>query len=104
MVFDKIINTAYSFGAAIVVFGAWAKLEHKEFSDNALTTGLMVEAGIFFIYGIMEWRKEPATGQHTSPQQQAPTAKAADGPDVGELTAAVRRTNQILNKVFRTES
>jgi hypothetical protein len=104
MVFDKIINTAYSFGAAIVVFGAWAKLEHKEFSDTALTTGLMVEAGIFFIYGIMEWRKEPATGQHTALQQQAPMATAADGPDVEELTAAVRQTNQILNKVFRTES
>jgi hypothetical protein len=116
MVFDKIINTAYSFGAAIVVFGAWAKLEHKEFSDDALTTGLMVEAGIFFLYGIMEWRKEPATGQHlgqqagpqqqapmAGPSQQAPFAKLPDGPDVEELTAAVRRTNQILNKVFRIE-
>jgi hypothetical protein len=112
MVFDKIINTAYSFGAAIVVFGAWAKLEHKEFSDDALTTGLMVEAGIFFLYGIMEWRKEPATGQLAGQQQQVPTpgpgqqapmAKAADGPDVEELTAAVKQTNQILNKVFRTE-
>lgn len=30
MLLEKIINTAYSFGAAIVVFGAWAKIEHRE--------------------------------------------------------------------------
>jgi gliding motility-associated GldL-like protein len=99
MLFDKVINTAYSFGAAIVVFGAWAKLEHKDFSDDALTAGLMVETGIFCIYGLMEWRKEPAPGQ----QQQAPMAQPPEGPDMGELTATVRRTNEILNKVFRTE-
>jgi hypothetical protein len=44
---DKILNTAYSFAAAIVVFGAWAKLEHKDYGSTALTIGMLVESGIF---------------------------------------------------------
>jgi hypothetical protein len=56
MYFDKIINTAYSFGAAIVVFGAWGKIEHKDMGDTALTVGLLTETSIFVIYGLMEWR------------------------------------------------
>ncbi len=57
MLFDKIINTAYSFGAAIVIFGAWGKIEHKEFGSTALTAGLLTETAIFCIYGMLEWRK-----------------------------------------------
>ena len=105
---EKIINTAYSFGAAIVVFGAWAKLSHKDYSEIALTTGLLTETGIFCIYGLLEWRRHPAPGQTDQiqpiqppmPLQQHPLAGTAD---TGELTDTLKQTNRILNKVFKAE-
>lgn len=92
---DKIINTAYSFGAAIVVFGAWAKMEHKTYSDDALTAGMMTEAVIFCLYGFMEWRSKPAA---TAQLEDKP---ATDGIGMKDLNEAVRQTNSILNRVFR---
>ncbi len=47
---EKIINMAVSAGAAVVIFGAWAKILHKPFADTMLTVGLLTEAGIFLIY------------------------------------------------------
>jgi hypothetical protein len=95
MLFEKIINTVFSFGAAIVIFGAWGKLEHKDFSDSVLTIGMLVETGIFCIYGMMEWMKKPITGE--PPFEQSHT----DGPDMSELTTTMKQTNEILNKVFK---
>lgn len=88
---DKILNTAYSFAAAIVVFGAWAKLEHKEFGSLALTIGLLVESGIFFIYGLVEWRDRPAPGQETP----------NDPHTMDQLNKTMEKTNGILRKIFR---
>jgi hypothetical protein len=93
MLFDKIINTLFSLGAATVIFGAWAKLEHKDFSDQALTVGMLVETAIFCIYGILEWRRKPSQPEQDNPQH-------ADGPELGELTDTMKQTNRILNKVF----
>ena len=91
---DKILNTAYSFAAAIVVFGAWAKLEQKDFGTLALTIGMLVESGIFVIYGFVEWREQR--------QPVAPEEKST-GPDkVGELQQTMEKTNGILKKIFRT--
>ena len=105
MQLDKIINTAYSFGAAVVVFGAWAKLGHKDYSEIVLTTGLLTETGIFFIYGLMEWRKRPSP--ETTEQVHQPSSlnnqPANSGTDTGELTDTLRQTNRILNKVFKAE-
>jgi hypothetical protein len=91
---NKIINTVYSFGAAIVIFGAWAKIEYKPFAGDALTVGLMVEVSIFCLYGLLEWRK-------ADERPQTPT-KEKD-PDLHELTTSVRQTNKLLNKVFRAD-
>lgn len=96
MFFEKIINTVFSFGAAIVVFGAWAKLEHKSFSDDALTVGMLIETGIFCIYGLLEWRKKSEQRE----QVQSPTSGAAN---MDELTSTMKQTNKILNKVFKSE-
>ncbi|MBS1599945.1 MAG: hypothetical protein JST75_17090 [Bacteroidetes bacterium] len=95
MLFEKIINTVFSFGAAIVVFGAWGKLEHKDFSDSVLTIGMLVETGIFCIYGMMEWRKKSGTNEQSSGES------STEGGDVSELTTTMKQTNEILNKVFR---
>jgi hypothetical protein len=97
MLFDKLINTAFSLGAAVVVFGAWAKLEHKEFSDDALTVGMLVEAGIFCVYAFLEWRKKPEQDKNF---QGRPGIGQA--PNMDELTDTMKQTNQILNKVFKS--
>ncbi len=90
---DKILNTAYSFAAAIVVFGAWAKLEHKDFGSLALTIGMLVESGIFVVFGFMEWRK-----QH---QPAPPKEKVAGLDQLDELQQTVEKTNGMLRKIFR---
>ena len=118
---EKIINTAYSFGAAVVVFGAWAKMEHKEYGSIALAVGMLTETAIFFIYGLMEWRGKAAIGaaeeemvEKGLPEnsiaanefiEKKPIAAGgfASPGEVGELTATMKQTNQILHKVFRTE-
>ncbi|HWK02750.1 MAG TPA: hypothetical protein VNS58_03925 [Puia sp.] len=96
---EKIINTAYSFGAAVVVFGAWGKLEHKDFGDTALTAGLLTETAIFCIYGFLEWRKDPVP--QPADQKTTSFGGSASPEEVGELTATMKQTNQILNKVFK---
>ena len=95
MLFEKIINTIFSFGAAIVIFGAWSKLEHKTFSDSFLTVGMLVETGIFCVYGMMEWRKKRTSGEKQFP------ASGDDLADMNELTSTMKHTNEILNKVFK---
>lgn len=102
---DKILNTAYSFAAAIVVFGAWAKLEQKEFGSLALTIGLLVESGIFLIYGLMEWRSRPGTTQlperPETPLPKMPAPPPFDNSQ--ELARTIEHTNLILKRIFRAE-
>jgi len=94
---EKLINTVYSFAAAVVIFGAWAKLEHKDYGSIALTAGLLTEVGIFFLYGVMEWGKASREEDQSKQSQPISTEKAE------ELTSTLKHTNHILNKVFRTE-
>jgi hypothetical protein len=94
---EKIINTVYSFAAAVVIFGAWAKLEHKDYGSIALTVGLLTEVAIFFIYGLMEWNKGPEA------EEQSKQSGPIDPEKAEELASTLKRTNHILNKVFRTE-
>jgi phage-related minor tail protein len=56
---EKIINTVVSVGAAVVIFGAWAKILHKSYADIMLTVGLLTEAAIFLIYAFLP----PAGGE-----------------------------------------
>lgn len=50
---DKVINMVVSIGAAVVIFGAWAKILHKSYADIMLTVGLLTEAAIFIIYAFL---------------------------------------------------
>jgi gliding motility-associated protein GldL len=50
---DKMVNTVVSVGAAVVIFGAWAKILHKSYADVMLTVGLLTEAVIFLIYAFL---------------------------------------------------
>mgnify|MGYP005608645279 FL=1 len=50
---EKITNIIVSAGAAVVIFGAWAKILHLSFADIMLTVGLLTEAGIFLVYAYL---------------------------------------------------
>lgn len=115
MLFDKVINTVFSFGAAVVIFGAWGKIEHKEFGSTALTAGLLTETAIFCIYGVLEWRKKPEAsgdGVMAGDAQLGAEADQRGGPvesatsdvrpeQVEALTDSIRQASQVLTKVFR---
>jgi len=55
--FEKYVNIFVSVGAAVVIFGAWAKILHKSFADIMLTVGLLTEAVIFLVYAWLEMKK-----------------------------------------------
>lgn len=109
MHFEKIMNTLYSFAAGVVIFGAWAKLEHKPYGSIALTVGLLTETGIFILYGLMEWSKTPAkedqpatsNNQSLNPEQTQQLTSSLQ--QTQQLTSTLQQTNRILNKVFRAE-
>lgn len=46
-------NFLFGWGASVVIIGAWAKLTHQPWANVALTVGLMTEALIFAISGIV---------------------------------------------------
>ncbi len=50
---NRLVNVVVCVGAAVVIFGAWAKILHKSFADIMLTVGLLTEAAIFLIYAIL---------------------------------------------------
>lgn len=50
---EVIVNAVVCVGAAVVIFGAWAKILHKPFADIMLTIGLMTEAFIFIVYAFL---------------------------------------------------
>lgn len=50
---DKLVNIIVCVGAAVVIFGAWAKILHKSFADVMLTIGLLTEAAIFLVYAFL---------------------------------------------------
>jgi gliding motility-associated protein GldL len=53
-------------GAAVVIFGAWAKILHKPYADFMLTVGLLTEATIFLIYAFL-----PPPGQEMAKLAEA---------------------------------
>jgi hypothetical protein len=101
MLLDKILNTVFSLGAAIVIFGAWGKLEHTTFGDTALTAGLLTETALFCLYGLLEWIRRPAKHAETP----ATTQTAVDSPvhkeDLEALTGSIKDTANLLAKIFR---
>jgi hypothetical protein len=128
MLLDKIINTVFSFGAAVVIFGAWGKLEHATFGDTALTAGLLTETAIFCLYGLLEWIRQPQPasraeeagsqqyaappsqpGEHAAPQWQkgehtaphSPSGSPMHKEDLEALTGSIKETANLLARIFR---
>lgn len=91
---NRLINLLYCLGAAVVITGAWAKIEHRSFANVMLTIGLLTEATLFVFMGIQEW---------TSKAESVSAVTGNPVTDTAELTGAVKETNQILRNVFNTK-
>jgi gliding motility-associated protein GldL len=63
---DKLVNVFVCVGAAVVIFGAWAKILHLSFANQMLTIGLLTEAAIFLIYAFL-----PPPGQEMAALAEA---------------------------------
>jgi len=50
---ERLVNVFVCVGAAVVIFGAWAKILHLSFANQMLTIGLLTEAAIFIIYAFL---------------------------------------------------
>ena len=50
---ERLTNIIVCVGAAVVIFGAWAKILHKPYADFMLTVGLLTEALIFLVYAFL---------------------------------------------------
>lgn len=129
--FDKVLPTLYSVGAAVVIFGAWAKILHKDFADIMLTIGLLTEAVIFLSFAFQtffqgnteyEWEKvypelldgAPAaaksTGASLTAQMDSALANAKITPDTFDslqkgmksLTETVSKINDITDASVAT--
>jgi len=90
---EKYVNIIVSVGAAVVIFGAWAKILHKSFADIMLTVGLLTEAAIFLLYAYLEIKKSAVT--------EAAVAGAAATPGADLLKETIEKyldTDQ-LNKL-----
>ena len=65
---NRIVNVIVCLGAAVVIFGAMAKILHLSWADWALKIGLTTEAMIFIVYAILpppdvaHGSSEPAAG------------------------------------------
>jgi gliding motility-associated protein GldL len=72
---DRIVNIIVCVGAAVVIFGAWAKILHKPYADIMLTVGLLTEALIFLVYAFL-----PPPGQEMAKLAEAlPKMTASSG-------------------------
>jgi gliding motility-associated protein GldL len=84
---EKILNFVVSIGAAVVIFGAWAKLTHKSFADTMLTIGLFTECFIFVMYAFVP------------PKDDA--AKGGENPQIKVDTKPIEEFNGLVKKVFK---
>lgn len=81
---DKLVNIFVCVGAAVVIFGAWAKILHLSFADTMLTVGLLTEALIFIVYAFLP----PPGGEMAALAEALPklsTGAAAGNPALNNL-------------------
>lgn len=89
-------NAVFGIGAAIVIIGAWGKLTHQPWANFALTLGLLSEAVLFTISGLLPPDKEyyweklyPGLDNPEGAVQGAQVAVTAKGPAGSGSTAAL---------------
>lgn len=73
----RVLNIAYSWGAAVVIIGALFKLLHWPFGDQMLFIGMMTEFFVFFISGF-EQPEEPYQWERVFPELGHNTTMSAE--------------------------
>lgn len=105
---EKLVNVIVCVGAAVVIFGAWAKILHKSFADIMLTVGLLTEATIFLIYAFL-----PPPGQEMARLAEAlPKMTSAGNPALQSMDkmlqeaeinpANMKRLSESFSKLGKT--
>lgn len=56
---EKIINVIASFGASVVIVGALFKILHFDGANQMLMIGMLTEAAIFILFGILYLTAKP---------------------------------------------
>lgn len=87
---NKIVNAIVSFGAAVIIFGAWSKILHKSYADTMLTVGLLTEAAIFLLYAFMP---------SLSVEQKTTGLDNVNADEVGKQTERLVRNLKSINGV-----
>lgn len=95
---DIVLNFIVSVGAAIVIFGAWAKILHKSFADTMLTVGLLTECFIFLLYAFVPPKKEINNDSEVLHTQKFITHNH-NAPDKIDMKS-VEELNNTLKKIF----
>lgn len=78
---DKLVNVIVCVGAAVVIFGAWAKILHLSFANQMLTIGLLTEAAIFMIYAFLP----PPGGEMAALAEALPKLGNAGNPALNSM-------------------
>lgn len=106
----RLVPTLYAAGAAVVIFGAWAKIMHVEGANIWITAGLLTEVLIFILYAIQSFLY-PAGDEYAWEKvypelmDDAPVArKAADSgkgltANMDKMLADANITPDIFNKL-----
>ncbi len=112
-VWDRLVPTIYSAGAAVVVLGAMAKIQHIESLGWLLTAGLITEAVIFSLYAIQsfifpatsgdayEWEKvypELAPDFKGEVRKPAPQANGLTG-NMDQMLAQAKVTPEVFERL-----
>ena len=95
----KILNVAYSWGAAVVIVGALFKLLHWSFGDQMLFVGMMTEFLVFFISGF-EQPEETYKWEQVFPELNA----GLEGRSPQDMEAACREFRALLSFTPRSRS
>ncbi len=89
-------NFVFGVGAAVVIIGAWGKLTHQPWANFALTLGLLTEAVLFTISGLLPPEKDyyweklyPGLDNPEGAVQGAQVAVTAKAPAGSGSTAAL---------------
>lgn len=105
--FAYIKNLIIGLGAAVVLTGALFKIQSWPFASEMLTVGLLTEAGLFIMLGLLPPHKDyywerlyPGLDEHGG-QLQLPGGGSGSAFDGAELTNAIKSGNNVVVEALK---